>query len=282
MSVSYRGRFAPTPSGPLHIGSLATAMASFLEARQHQGDWLLRIDDLDQARCRPDAATQIIQTLRSLGFHWREPVYYQHQHQAAYLAALTKLGADHLLYACGCSRQQLRGQAGYPGTCRTLNHPDIAGYALRVRTDDRAISIPDIWQGTLCQCLATTCGDFIVRRRDGVMAYQLAVVVDDQIAGVTHVVRGADLLESCCRQVYLQQQLGYATPTYQHVPLVLGADGHKLSKRDAARPVESAAPLAALRTAWAFLQPTRLPSFIRTPITFWHWAISHWRSDYLC
>ncbi len=277
MPVSYRGRFAPTPSGPLHLGSLVTAMASFLEARQHQGDWLLRIDDIDQARCRPDATAQIIRTLRQLGFRWQEPVQYQHQHQSAYLAALARLRADHLLYACHCTRRQLQGRTTYPGTCRTLDHPDTAGYALRVRTHDQAITVPDIWQGSLCQGLARTCGDFIVRRRDGVIAYQLAVVVDDQIAGITHVIRGTDLLESSCRQVYLQQQLDYATPTYQHVPLVPGDDGNKLSKRDAARPIDPAAPLQALQAAWTFLQPTQLPSDVRTIAAFWCWATTHWQ-----
>ena len=281
MPVLYRGRFAPTPTGPLHLGSLVTAMASFLEVRQHQGDWLLRIDDIDQARCHPDAAVQIIQTLRKLGFHWQEPVHYQHQHQSAYLAALDQLRARHLLYACHCSRQQLHGQTRYPGTCRTLDHPDTADYALRIRTHDFIITAPDIWQGTCCQRLAETSGDFIVRRRDGVIAYQLAVVVDDQLAGVTHVVRGADLLESSCRQVYLYQQLGYPTPTYQHVPLVWGHDGKKLSKSDAARPIELASPLDALRAAWAFLQPAQPPSNVNSTTTFWRWATNHWQGAYL-
>ncbi|MEL6710932.1 MAG: tRNA glutamyl-Q(34) synthetase GluQRS [Pseudomonadota bacterium] len=281
MSVSYRGRFAPTPTGPLHLGSLVTAMASFLEARQHRGDWLLRIDDLDQARCRPDAAAQIIQTLHRLGFHWQEPVQYQHQHQPAYLEALARLHADHLLYACHCSRQQLRGQSRYSGTCRTLNLPDAADYAVRIRTHHHAITVADKWQGVVCQRLAETCGDFVVRRRDGVTAYQLAVVVDDQMAGVTHVVRGADLLESCCRQVYLQQRLGYTTPAYQHVPLVLDNDGKKLSKSDAAQPIVLSAPLQALRTAWLFLQPTQIPPDVGTIESFWRWATTHWRGDQL-
>jgi glutamyl-Q tRNA(Asp) synthetase len=241
-------------------------MASFLEARQHQGTWLLRIDDLDQARCRSGATEQIIQTLLKLGFHWQEPVQYQHQHQSAYLDILSKLHANNLLYACCCSRQQLRGQTRYPGTCRTRNYPDTAGYALRISIP------PDI----------PTCDDFIVRRRDGVIAYQLAAVVDDHLANITHVVRGADLLESRDRQVFLQEQLGYMVPSYQHVPLVLGRDGKKLSKSDAATPVRPSAPLQALHAAWTFLQSTQPPACIHTPATFWNWATTHWRGEQLC
>ena len=272
--LPYRGRFAPTPTGPLHLGSLVCAMASYLDAHYHQGAWLLRIDDSDQTRCRPGMDEQIIRTLYSLGFRWQEPI--QYQHLTDYQPALDQLHRLGLLYACDCSRQQLRETAHYPGTCRDRKQPDAPGFALRVCTNDQQIQLQDRWQGAYSQRLARDCGDYIVRRRDGIMAYQLAVVVDDQQAQITHVVRGADLLDSTCRQIYLQQQLGYQTPTYGHVPLVIGTDGKKLSKSSAAEPLAETQPLAALRAAWDFLQPNRSPDKFRTVAEFWPWAMSHW------
>jgi len=276
LTTTYRGRFAPTPTGPLHLGSLVSAMASYLEARRHQGDWLLRIDDIDQTRCRPSLAEHIVQTLHQFGFRWQEPVQYQQQHQTYYQQALHQLQQRGLLYACDCSRQQLRHTAVYPGTCRELARPNAPGYALRVRTDQRLIHLHDAGQGPRQQRLSDTCGDFIVRRRDGLIAYQLAVVVDDYQARITHVVRGADLLDSTHRQIYLQQLLQYPIPHYCHIPLVLDPDGKKLSKSTAAMPIEPTRPLPALRTAWRFLQPTSPPSTLRNEADFWHWAIQHW------
>ena len=272
----YRGRFAPTPTGPLHLGSLVSAMASYLEARIHHGTWQLRIDDLDQTRCRPGMDDHIIQTLHNLGFRWQAPIQYQQQHQTDYQHALDQLRQRGLVYACECSRQQLRATPLYPGTCRARNHPDAPGYALRLCTDDQVINLQDRWQGHYSQRLAQDTGDFVIRRRDGITAYQLAVVVDDQQAQITHVVRGADLLDSTCRQIYLQHQLGYPTPVYTHVPLVLGADGKKLSKSAAAEPLGQSQPLTALGTAWQFLQPQKPPSTLRTVAEFWDWATMLW------
>ena len=272
---TYRGRFAPTPTGPLHLGSLVSAMASYLEARTHQGSWYLRIDDLDHQRCRAGMADQIIQSLHNLGFCWQSPIYYQQQHLSHYQDPIDYLRQRSLVYACDCSRQRLRATPHYLGTCRTLGKPDTPGHALRVRTD----KTPQ--QNLNHQGSAKASGDFIIRRRDGIIAYQLAVVIDDQLAQITDVVRGADLLDSTARQNYLQQLLGYPIPTYRHVPLVMGSDGKKLSKSAAAEPIGHSQPLADLCTAWHFLQPRKPPSTLHTVADFWDWALIHWQPKML-
>ena len=274
---TYRGRFAPTPTGPLHLGSLVSAMASYLEARVHQGTWHLRIDDIDHTRCRAGMTEQIIQSIHKLGFRWQTPIQYQQQHHAHYQTAIEQLREQGLIYACDCSRQQLRATPRYPGSCRMLNKPDTSGYALRVRTDAASMRFENPKQHQNAQGISEDTGDFIIRRRDGIIAYQLAVVVDDQQAQITHVVRGADLLDSTGRQNYLQYQLGYPIPTYQHIPLVLGTDGKKLSKSTGAAPIGHTEPLADLGTAWKYLQSQRLPSTLHTVAEFWDWAERHWQ-----
>jgi len=280
---AYRGRFAPSPTGPLHFGSIVTAIASHADARSHGGSWLLRIDDLDQTRCVDGMDARILRNLEDFGFEWDEPPVYQSQCTGAYQQALQQLARNGHTYACQCSRRQIRESARsgiegpvYPDTCRELGLQDAPGLAVRLRTDDRPLSFSDRIFGTHIQHLHREIGDFVIRRADGYFAYQLAVVVDDKLAGITHVVRGEDLLNSTARQIYLQQLLGLASPVYLHVPLVYDDQGRKLSKRDRAHPVDEAHPLHTLLAAWDFLQqrpPDGEPDGVEE---FWQWAIAHW------
>lgn len=233
MSSRYTGRFAPTPSGPLHFGSIVTALASYLDARKHSGRWLLRIDDLDTPRVRPGAADSILNTLDQLGLHWDGEVVYQNDRREAYQQAIEQLHQHGLLYRCDCPRRETRGKP-YPGTCRDRLVPLCNQAALRLRTGHTAAGITDLIQGKYRRDINAESGDFIVLRADGLHAYPLAVVVDDDWQGVTHIIRGADLLETTPEQVWLQTLLGLPHPVYGHVPVVLGQDGKKLSKSDAA------------------------------------------------
>jgi len=254
----YVGRFAPSPTGPLHFGSLVAALASWLDARAADGRWLVRIEDLDAPRALPGAADDILRTLDELGLGWDGPVLYQSQRAASYRAALAALDT----YWCGCTRREIAdssiGRASdgaqiYPGTCRAGLPPGKAARALRVRTGSEPIAFTDRVQGPQRQLLEREIGDFVLLRADGQFAYQLAVVVDDAEQGVTDVVRGADLLDSTPRQIWLQQKLGYATPRYLHVPAAVNDAGEKLSKQTGARPLDRARTGAELRRALAFL-----------------------------
>jgi glutamyl-Q tRNA(Asp) synthetase len=251
----YTGRFAPSPTGPLHLGSLIAAAASWLDARAAGGRWLVRIEDLDRPRCVPGAADAILRALERLGLQWDGVVLYQSQRLEHYRAALQKL-APHT-YWCGCSRREIAdsslglavdGAHIYPGTCRG---GAARKRALRVRTTKEPIAFVDRVQGRGEQVLERDIGDFVLYRADGLFAYQLAVVLDDAAQGVTDVVRGADLLDSTPRQIYLQRLLDLATPRYLHVPVALDAAGAKLSKQTGATPIE--ADPGALRKALAFL-----------------------------
>lgn len=283
----YCGRFAPSPTGFLHFGSLVSAMGSYLEAITHQGKWILRIDNVDQTRAVKGMDQQIIQTLEKLGFEWHGDVQYQTQHQQAYQAALQQLKEADLIYACQCSRrswqnlaQQGSDGAIYPETCRNKKLPDNQNHALRLCTQYTPISFHDAIQNEIRQILRKDIGDFVVRRADGLVAYQLAVVVDDALAGISHVVRGADLLISTPRQIYLQQLLGYTTPKYLHIPLVYGGDGKKLSKSNDASQVDPSNPIPALMSAWQFLQQTEIPA-LDSVQDFWQWAKQHWDTRHL-
>ena len=258
LDIMYVGRFAPSPTGPLHFGSLVAALASWLDARAAEGRWLVRIEDLDAPRALPGAADDILRTLEALGLGWDGPVLYQSQRAASYRAALAALDT----YWCGCTRREIAdssiGRASdgaqiYPGTCRAGLPPGKAARALRVRTGSEPIAFTDRVQGPQRQLLEREIGDFVLLRADGQFAYQLAVVVDDAEQGVTDVVRGADLLDSTPRQIYLQQKLGYATPRYLHVPAAVNDAGEKLSKQTGARPLDRARTGAELRRALAFL-----------------------------
>lgn len=253
------GRFAPTPSGPLHLGSLLTALASWLSVRAAGGSWLLRIDDLDTPRVRTGAEAAILRQLQDHGLHWDGQPRRQSEHLDSYARALERLKRDGLVYACTCSRAQLALAAGanadeavYPGTCRRAQHP-ASGAALRLRVPAESIEIQDLGRGQLRRQLAQDVGDFVVQRRDGQFAYQLACAVDEADQGITEVVRGEDLIASTFRQVHLMRQLDLPVPQYRHLPLVIGADGRKLSKHNEATPLDSSRVTENIRRALRLL-----------------------------
>jgi glutamyl-Q tRNA(Asp) synthetase len=239
-----RGRFAPSPTGPLHLGSLVAALGSYLDARSAGGEWLVRMEDLDPPREQAGAADDILRTLEALGFQWDGPVVYQSRRGPLYEEALAELSAQDHMYFCTCSRKEIAdlGLPGidgprYPGTCRRAHHgPNDA--AIRLRTDDRLIEFHDAVRGSRQQRVESEVGDFVLRRRDGLYSYQLAVVVDDADQGITDVVRGADLMDSTARQIFLQRFLNIPTPAYLHLPLVVTPAGQKLSKQSGAQAVD--------------------------------------------
>jgi len=256
----YVGRFAPSPTGALHFGSLVAALASWLDARAAGGRWLVRIEDLDAPRTQPGAADDILRTLERLGLAWDGPVLYQSSRVALYAQALQKLETQ--VYWCGCSRREIAdsalglgadGAQVYPGTCRSGLAPGKAARALRIKCSGR-VTFTDRVQGTQAQLLEKDVGDFVLRRADGPFAYQLAVVVDDAAQGVTDVVRGADLLGSTGRQIYLQRALGLPTPRYLHIPAAVNAEGEKLSKQTGAAPIGGGRE-ALRRALWFLGQP---------------------------
>jgi glutamyl-Q tRNA(Asp) synthetase len=258
----YRGRYAPSPTGPLHFGSLVAAVASYCDARAAKGEWLVRIEDVDVPRAQRGADDAILATLDRYGFAWDGPVVRQSERTHLYAAAVERLRAGGDVYACACSRRELEtaamgpgGERVYPGTCRDGIPAGRGGrtqHALRIKVGDAHIDFRDRLQGPQSQDLARDVGDFVVRRADGLYAYQLAVVVDDAFQGVTHVVRGADLLASTPRQILLQRRLGYPAVSYLHVPVAISATGDKLSKQTGAAPLPED-PGPALIAAWRFL-----------------------------
>lgn len=292
---TYIGRFAPSPSGPLHIGSLVTALASWLDARAHGGQWLVRMEDVDTPRTVPGAAEAILQALQGCGLQWDGTVMVQSQRGTAYQTAFDYLNYQHLVYPCGCTRKeiadsltQLHGSAGgheghatltYPGTCRQGLQGKTAR-AWRIRVPPINLAFNDRWQGLQTQALAAVVGDFILKRADGLWAYQLAVVVDDAEQGITHIVRGADLLDSTPRQIWLQQQLGYPTPSYMHVPVVCNEQGEKLSKQTGAAALNLQNPLSELQRALQFLglpcEGNEIAQVLASAIRHWQvrWSIT--------
>jgi glutamyl-Q tRNA(Asp) synthetase len=281
---AYRGRFAPSPTGPLHLGSLVAALGSWLDARAHDGTWLLRIEDIDPPREVPGAAAGIIATLAACGLHSDEPVLWQHDRSTAYDAALTRLIAAGRAYGCACSRKEADDAAEaaglppgvYAGTCRA-GTGGRAPRSVRVRVPDPpddAVSFHDRAAGAVTQKLAHDVGDFVLRRADGLWAYQLAVVVDDAAQGITDVVRGADLLDNTPRQIWLQQALALPTPRYLHLPVVVNAQGEKLSKQTGAAAVDVTDPLRELERAWQHLGFARLGADNRA--TFLRQATQAW------
>ncbi len=273
------GRFAPSPSGALHFGSVTAALASFLDVRSRGGRWLLRIDDLDPPRERPGAAAQILATLEALGLHWDGEPVYQSQRGPAYEQALATLAADGWTYPCGCSRSEI-GERPYPGTCRDGIPAGRRARSLRVRVGNATITLDDRIQGHFEQNLGTDCGDFVVRRADGLTAYHLAVVVDDAAAGVTEIVRGADLLASTPLQIHLTQCLGLAQPSYAHLPVVLDDQGLKLSKHTGASAVTARTAPLALFHALLFLGLDPPADLNGAPVgDLLGWALPLWRLD---
>lgn len=277
MDQPYIGRFAPTPSGPLHFGSLVAALASYLDAHAHGGQWLLRIEDIDSPRCQPGASDDILRTLDAYGLHWHGEVVYQSQQQAYYEQALEQLHQQGQLFYCSCSRSQLKGQSTYPGYCRTQLTPPSQAYATRLRVPDQQLAFTDLFMPAYEENLALQVGDFILQRKDGPYAYQLAVVVDDALQGVNHIIRGADLYDQTPRQIYLQQRLGYPTPSYGHIPLIMSTQGQKLSKQNLAKAVTSKQAPALVTDALQRLGQPPPHDLHGAPVKEQlTWAIAHW------
>ena len=313
----YRGRFAPSPTGPLHFGSLVAAVGSYLDAKHHQGKWLVRIEDIDTSRTVPGAADDILHTLEVFGLHWDEEIVYQSRRTEAYEATFQRLKDIGAVYPCACTRKEiadsaLHGIEGpvYPGTCRDGIAVGKQAGAWRVRTEltpsplmgegwgkgesimnplspspsptrgEGNIIFNDSLQGHITQHLENDIGDFIVKRADGLFAYQLAVVVDDATQGITDVVRGADLLYSTPRQINLQRLLGLPTPAYMHLPVAVNEKGEKLSKQTLAQPVERHDAVAMIYAALTVLLQQPPKEFQHSDLSaLWNWAISNWQPD---
>jgi len=273
------GRFAPSPTGDLHFGSLVAAVGSYLEAKRAGGAWLLRIEDIDPPREVVGSATRIIEDLGRLGLEPDGPVLYQSSRTAAYQHAVDCLVRAGLAFPCACSRKDLDENGQYPGTCRHGLPPGKSPRSIRFRVADKPGVFQDKLQGTVCDPASGNGGDFIIRRADGLFAYQLAVVVDDHFQGITQVVRGADLIDSTNRQLALQAALGFTTPDYMHLPVATLADGKKLSKRTQSDPVKRLDPASAIRLALQFLgqnPPDRL-----SLEKLWQWALANWNSKWI-
>jgi glutamyl-Q tRNA(Asp) synthetase len=244
-TASVVGRFAPSPTGPLHLGSLLTAVASHVHARSARGRWLVRIEDLDTLRCVPGAADSVLYALEQHALHWDDTVIYQHQRLPRYRDAIASLANDGYTYACTCSRSQIHDGV-YPGTCRELHRGAGRPHSIRLKVPAESWQVHDLVQGAFAQRLNADVGDFVIVRRDGVVAYQLAVVVDDIDQRVTHVVRGADLLDNTPRQLLLFARLNGRAPQYAHIPVLVDRSGQKLSKQTFASAVDTAQPNANL------------------------------------
>ena len=288
MNVSlYVGRFAPSPTGPLHFGSLVAAVASFVDARAAGGRWLVRMEDLDRPRCDPAAADTILRQLEAYGLTWDGAVLAQSTRDDAYAAALEQLRGQGAAFRCGCTRSALaharrnaQGEVVYPGTCRLHSPPAGTPHAWRVRAVEASVGWRDRVHGDLAQNLAQEVGDFVVKRADGLFAYQLAVVVDDAFQGVTHVVRGADLLWNTPRQIYLQDLLGVPTPAYAHVPLVTNAMGQKLSKQTLAPALPERERGTVLARALGVLGASPPAELVAgNPLDLLEWASASWRIE---
>ena len=287
--MKYIGRFAPSPTGPLHFGSLVAAVASYLEAKSRDGEWLVRMEDVDTPRVVRGAAGEILRALEACGMQWDGAILNQSTRADAYHAELHRLRAAGLVYPCACSRREIADSAVsgiegpvYPGTCRNGLAPGKTARAWRINTHGADICFDDELQGRVEQNLETDIGDFVLLRADHVYAYQLAVVVDDAEQGVTDVVRGADLLDSTPRQIFLQRLLKFPTPRYCHVPVVVNAAGEKLSKQTRAQPIDATHPAPALMAALRFLGHAPPPELANAGVAaFWTWAIANWRIEHV-
>jgi len=281
----YVGRFAPSPSGPLHFGSLVAALASYLDAKAHHGRWLMRMEDIDPPREQPGAADMILRCLEAHKLYWDGEVLYQSQRHQAYRNILDKLRQNKLIYRCACGRQQLREMPNgvYNGHCRHLAIPEKTPTSLRLNINAAEppdnlhnIQFNDLFLGTQKEDLEKETGDFIIHRKDGLFAYQLAVVADDIFQGITHVVRGVDLLSSTARQIFLFRALGNPPPLFGHFPVVLNEQGDKLSKQTKAPPVDNTQATNNLLAALHFLLPSA-PADLTSCEEIISWGIQHWR-----
>jgi len=280
----YRGRFAPSPTGPMHFGTLIAAVGSYLQARANNGEWRVRIEDVDTQREVEGSAASLLKTLEAYGFEWHGEVVYQTQRTHLYEDALQILIKKDLVYPCTCTRKQLRSAiteeneiALYPGHCRHKKLPLADDHALRIRTTEQPVQFKDAVMPALQQNIAVECGDFVIKRRDGLFAYQLAVVVDDALQNITEVVRGADLLDNTPRQIYLQQQLGYSQPDYLHLPLALDENKKKLSKFSKADGLDINNPIGDLVNVLGFLGQRPVAGLEDANLgELWDWAVEHW------
>jgi glutamyl-Q tRNA(Asp) synthetase len=273
------GRFAPSPTGPLHFGSLLAALASFLDARARDADWLLRIDDLDIYRTVEGSEAAILKSLEAHGLPWDGSIIRQTERLPLYESALERLSAEGHTFFCTCSRTMLKGLATYPGTCRGITgHVDDA--SIRLRVPDRDLSFQDLIAGEVTENLSHTSGDFIIRRRDGLIAYQLATAVDDGDPQIAHVVRGSDLLENTIRQIYLMELLELMPPTYAHIPTLVTPDGKKLSKQNHAPGLDDDRAAENLTTVMAYLGLRPPADADRwTPAEIVAWGVANWRLE---
>ncbi|MBL4608667.1 MAG: tRNA glutamyl-Q(34) synthetase GluQRS [Pseudomonadales bacterium] len=274
----YRGRFAPSPTGPLHFGSLVAALGSYLDARQNKGAWLLRIENTDPPREQKGASALILKTLEAYHLFWDEAVLYQSQRQAIYEDHCQQLLSNDLAFYCSCSRSQLGGSGEiYPGYCRHHKTPHKSETAIRFKVTAESVCFQDQIQGPYCQHLHREVGDFIIKRKDKLYAYQLAVVCDDHLQGITHIVRGMDLLDNTPRQIALYHAFAYSAPIYSHLPLIVNNDGGKLSKQNLAEPISLTATRATLLYALAALKlqpPAELQTNSLDDILLW--ANNNW------
>jgi len=278
--LTYRGRFAPSPTGPLHMGSLVSALASFLDARNQQGVWLVRIDDIDPPREQPGAAEHILDSLQQHGLQWDEDILWQSSRTAAYQMALTKLKSDSLLFHCDCTRAMLGPDGSCNGRCGPRQSSVTTPSALRIIVPpDTHIEFTDVIQGWLKYPLGSAVQDFVVLRKDMLPAYQLAAAVDDTHQRITSVVRGADLMDSTPRQLYLIEKLGSTPPQYAHIPLVMGNDGQKLSKQNHAPALVGDEASINLRQALMYLNQPKPPQSADTVPAILEFAIRHWSTD---
>lgn len=283
-SSSYRGRFAPSPTGELHFGSLIAALGSYLQAKSQQGQWLIRIEDIDETRTVPQSDSHILSTLDNFGFEWDQTVIYQSQRKELYQHYLQQLTAKQLVYACDCSRAKLKKKlinsprsGVYPGICRNKKLKPGKETALRCLAQTQKIEFNDQVQGTYSVDLAEDCGDFIIKRRDGFFAYQLVVAIDDAEQGITDIVRGADLLSATPQQIYLQQQLDLPHPSYAHLPVAMHSNGQKLSKSHQDLPIHEHSAVEILCTALEFLNQSPIDELYSSSLDdFWIWAIENW------
>lgn len=279
------GRFAPSPTGPLHFGSLVAAVGSYLQARRRGGRWLVRMEDLDPPREVPGAADLILRALEAYGFEWDGEVLYQSTRQEAYSEAIRELERQGRVYRCTCSRkmiaERIAAEGGlpgiYPGTCRAAHRSPREPHAVRIIAEGPPIAFDDAVQGPIRSDVRAEVGDFVIRRTDGLFAYQLAVVVDDAEQGVTEVVRGSDLLDSTARQILLQRALGLPTPAYLHLPVAVNARGEKLSKQTHAAPLNPADPVPTLWAALRFLGQAPPEELEKARLDeLWKWALARW------
>jgi glutamyl-Q tRNA(Asp) synthetase len=269
----YSGRFAPSPTGPLHFGSLITAVASYCDAKAHQGSWLVRIEDTDIPRIFPDSEAHILGAIDAFQFEPDDAIIFQKDRLDLYESVLHQLWQNHLVYACQCTRKMLGSNHIYAGTCRELNLP-FQQHAIRLKVSDQEICFDDRLQGTHCSNLQRDLGDFVLKRRDGIINYQLAVVIDDYLQGITHVVRGADLLDNTERQIWLGTVLGYPQLEYMHLPLAMNDQGQKLSKQNLAQALDLNRASELLQDAIRALHQPEVD--LDTPANMLKQAIAQW------